>query len=233
MIEAEIKGKTGNLRDSEDVLTSTVFGLLKYKAFQAILCGFFQKAVPYNKNTIAKQLSIDKLETEEIQLKFWYYDSEFGEPDLIIKGNSFVILIEIKYLAEMSGIDQLTKYNSLLGKKYNNIQNKAILYLTMDLMMPSLDEKSTEGIEDKLFWLSWYELLPLVEDCKSENTLEVELIEDLKKYLIKRNLNTFKRFSIYNIDKKEKYFWNDPQILFSDYSEIKHLKNMFWRQSNE
>ena len=140
MIQAELKGKVPEVENKEDVLTSNVFGLIKYLPPKEGLLKILEAAKDYSDN---RKTLPDNLRKQDIILEnyvsidylFWEKSSKHGEPDLILILKSsdlnmkdLMVCIEVKYLSEKSRegeYDQLMDYClSLESKKsrktYNN-----------------------------------------------------------------------------------------------------------------
>jgi len=89
MIMAELRGKAAKVLQSEDVLTSNVFGTLKNIDRRLGLKGFLQLL----------DIDLDDEELEKAEFSFWEKFEDCTEPDLIIRTPSHFILIEAKYAA--------------------------------------------------------------------------------------------------------------------------------------
>jgi len=199
MFEAWIRGKNNN---PEDVLTSHVFGTLKYFEPEDILGPFLRKAFnPYtNKSldlpTITK---FGKFKNETTPL-FWKFIQQPGcggcEPDVLIdfvheNQTRSLILIEVKYESLKSSQadekspmanDQLAKYWENLALLGQELDAKPILiYLTAHYSCP--DEEIEESQKELLlkgkqrgdfFWLSWRHLSNLFAE------IEAPLLKDLQ-----------------------------------------------------
>jgi hypothetical protein len=195
---------------SEDVLTSTTFGNLRYFSGQGILMDFLNESIDLN-NTKLHIVNDDVFE-----INFWekhYNDNtrRYNETDLTLKNNNYIIIIECKYHSplgeeyqvienqETNYSNQLIRYSKiLLDKKYVNYK-KIVIYLTEDKTIPiEVLSKSRNGIDGKigLYWLSWNKLyLALIK--QNINKLppnELLLYNDLIAFLRKRNLITFDGF---------------------------------------
>jgi hypothetical protein len=155
MIEAVIHGKSLGYEYSEDVLTSTTFGLLKYLPLDCGLIPFIENAFLYDdtRTTLYKVLKDKGIELrcyEKIKYIFWNKHIKYGEPDLILlftnhihEEEDLLLVIEAKFKSEKSGTgdyDQLMRYysavkNGVEGFSDNEIANFKgkkgyIIYLT-------------------------------------------------------------------------------------------------------
>ena len=85
---------------SEDVLTSTIFGNLRYFSNNDILNNFLNKSVDINNKPLS-------LKNELYIYKFWekYLTKDLckiNEPDLILLNDRSIIMIECKYFSFLS-----------------------------------------------------------------------------------------------------------------------------------
>jgi hypothetical protein len=213
MIQAEMKGKIPEIDRLEDVLTSNVFGLLRYVKNPAVLLWILGQARTLSGKGLAESVDVD-LTTYSPEFLFWEQVGTYGEPDLIIRfskaGNSDLILcIEVKYYSSKSGEgddDQLRRYfegvsgvaslsaSTLLG----------IIYLTKHPsrkeLIDSLKHIQGKGVinaEEKLFQLRWTEMAEALEnaDLSQLSTSERMVLTDLRDYLRYKNLVGFSGFS--------------------------------------
>lgn len=114
MIEADIKRKLPEIANSEDVLTSTVFGLLKYRLMHNILAKFIGKAVLYQKDNVffKDALNLTQGFQKGFEISFWKNCGDYGKPDLLIEGAGFAVVVEVKLNSTISGTDQLRRYHA-------------------------------------------------------------------------------------------------------------------------
>src|SRR3990167_6464147 len=115
MIEAELSHKIDNR--SEDVLTSTVFGLLKYSFAKDLLISFLGKAqsVSDPSSYFSHLIGDHLLFAGDYRFVFWKYFDRYGEPDLIIEGPDYVIIIEVKYLSGLSGGQRMGRSEKIIN----------------------------------------------------------------------------------------------------------------------
>jgi len=131
MIQAELYGKLPGVENSEDVLVSNVFGMLKYLPPPKGILRILEQTKDYSRkrNSLINNLmaqNIDLYQYDKVNYYFWKYSSEHGEPDLIlIIRNSekalepLMLCIEVKYLSDKSRegeFDQLKDYCLSLEK---------------------------------------------------------------------------------------------------------------------
>ncbi len=125
MIQAVLASKARNNEDAEDILTSTVFGTLKYLRPDIILIPFIELAFLYDekRTTLWEKLNSEGIELRcyrEIEYVFWPRNNNYGEPDLIILfknhihgADDFLLVVEVKLKSGKSGTeenDQLVRY---------------------------------------------------------------------------------------------------------------------------
>lgn len=135
MIQAVLGGKSLGYEYTEDILTSTVFGTLKYLKPDMLLIPFIESAFLYDeKRTTLWQrlnaLGIDLRCYCKVEYVFWAWNPKYGEPDLIlifknhIHGNDdFLLVVEAKFKSGKSGTgdnDQLVRYFEAIN---NNIED--------------------------------------------------------------------------------------------------------------
>jgi hypothetical protein len=175
MFEAEQFGKR-ILYDSEDNLTSRVFGLLRYIDHKIVLIPALLKAISIVTN---KLFPIELLLSATKVDYFFWPKSEIGEPDLCIifecPNMDYLLAIEVKLKSGKSGFgeehDQLKRYytglsDSASRRKFNEHKIATfkgeflgIIYLTVDPALEELKE-SYELLKNDyeqvyLYMLTW------------------------------------------------------------------------------
>jgi|GEM_PF-6158680 len=207
MIHAELSNKCGQLRDREDILTSTVFCYLKYNIFRDELIAFLGEAV--NIRTGKKYVVPGWLKNiDSSAFLFWERLEYDKEPDLRIeKSKDEHIVIEVKFNSkEQKG--QLSKYLSCVS------ENVPVLYITLDwtlndALSSSLHCESEYGQMDKdrIYWLSWHFLHKVLsnsrnktENCSfpGEKRTKREMTDDLLMFLENRGISFFDGFAAKN-----------------------------------
>jgi hypothetical protein len=235
----ELKNKIPrNYLHSEDVLTGTVFGNIRYFSKQDILLNFLNESVDLNKNKL-------KLKTNELlKIFFWekcYNTSDsirkYNEPDLFLENDNYAIIIECKYHSPLSeeyeivdeqGTDysnQLIRYSKiLLDKKYEN-RIKIVIFLTDHKSIPSeILVKSRKDIAPTidLYWLSWNKLYLALMNQNTNNLPPNELLlyKELVAFLERRDMVTFNKFIIDdviidNFYYRKQYRYVNKKIIFT------------------
>jgi hypothetical protein len=175
MIPALLHGKLSREQENmEDILTSNVFGVLKYLPPELILLPWLSKA----RSTDGLTLSSSGFLRSDVQAGYDGYDfwpqwkeneCEFCEPDLALRlswpqpgAQRLVIGIEAKYFSGKSSIaddQQLHPYDQL-ARQWDNLASIAqkenrepfLIYLTADFRLPA-DEilKSLKEFQRKRF----------------------------------------------------------------------------------
>jgi hypothetical protein len=201
LLQAQLRGKlTREEEDMEDLLTSNVFGAMKYVPIEEGLkrlllsCEDAKGKPPITSN----QILINS------QYEFWPSINETDcigcEPDVLVNLKSstsekFVVFIEAKYLSEKSSYpDSGTVPNDQLAREYDNLIKRAerekatpiLLYVTAHMSYPqeviqeSINEFSKKRLREmKAFWLSWRKLINLFSD--SRQAILTDLVEVLRR----------------------------------------------------
>jgi len=204
---------------SEDVLTGTIFGYLRYFHNQSILIKFLNESTDIFGNNL--KINLDVI----FKLYFWkkFYQSKnknkFNEPDILLCDDYYDIIIECKYYSQLGennseNIENGENYNNQL-LRYSKIIEKSnkmkiIIFLTNDAIMPTEIMKKTLSKLDskiKLFWLSWKSLYRVLKYSKSDciNIGEKMLRKDILAFLKKREITLFCGFARININIEWKY----------------------------
>lgn len=233
MIEAEVRRKLPALLDNEDSLTSSVFGLLKYSPLRPILSEFLGNAALMSDGTRlgAALAATWPFGEKGLQIRFWERDGQFGEPDLIFVGRDCVIVVEVKLWAEVSGENQLRKYHDLLKTRFPHKRHRHVIYLTKDVVQPDLGDAVTHGIEQHLWWLSWYALTPALEARNTKDPVANEMAADLKRLFVHRGLMLFQRITPQTVSLPTPVFWNDTAPLITQQDGWPLSAKIFWKES--
>lgn len=233
MIHAELHGKCGQLRGSEDALSSSVFGLLRYRCMRPYLAAFFGRACPYFEEDRPIYCLQNVLTSDDLVVSFWKKFQCGSEVDLVLESESasLVVFVEIKYLSDISGDDQLTRYFKALEYNYAATRSsRYLIYLTADAVRPDVDKQVAELRGNNFYWLSWLELYPVLPDSSFAESPAGEIAQDLKHLLEKRYLIPFRGFSMPpdNLRLPETpSFWQGGGDFFSDYSVVKANMHFF------
>ncbi len=141
MIQAVLGGKSLGYEYTEDILTSTVFGTIKYLKPDAVLIPFIESAFLYDENrtTLWQKLNSEGIELRcyrEVEYVFWAWNQNYGEPDLIlifrnhIHGyDDFLLVVEAKFKSGKSGTDendQLVRYFEAINNDIESFSETAV-----------------------------------------------------------------------------------------------------------
>lgn len=226
MLIAELEGKIpSKLKNSEDLLTSSVFGILKYLSsphyLQSILQSSFNASgtnLTFNNEfTLCKYVFWPRLNTSEPDLLLHLTDTN---------GSEYIICIEAKYYSgksseEDTSIEIENRNNSqrdqlarevedihtnfcinLLNANKDKLQKQLLIYLTNDSVFPFESiEKSQQHIQINsskldIYWLSWSNIYLTLKNIHDyKTTQDALLLDDLKRFLEHKGLGTFNGFT--------------------------------------
>ncbi len=193
VIAALMKGKLSRRQENmEDLLTSTVFGLLRYLP-PAYLGRFLALASDPDGEMPLEPLG---KEARLLDVRFWPPMSTPGcsscEPDVLIEmesgGARYRVLVEAKYLSGKSSfadapaeeaptivaVAAAQAVKDQLAREWENLAasgggNLALVYLTADAAFPRQDVQEAQdelvrsrGIKGNILWLSWRHLFRTV-----------------------------------------------------------------------
>jgi hypothetical protein len=224
MIFAELHGKLGAdysraHERAEDLLTSTVFGLLRYLPPADGLLAVLRRARPVRvsgQRVEVGEPGVDWFDLErvaEVRIDFWPPWGKHGEPDLLLTlrdGNRkpvAVVVIEAKLYSPKSGRasddnsladdahdpDQLVNYWKGLQSRDDVPAGKAsVIYLTRHGAPPieELVESARRAPAMQLAWLSWRNVWEVVEGLAGASLVA----DDLARLLAHKGLKHFNGF---------------------------------------
>lgn len=192
MLAAQLRGKlTRREEDLEDLLTSNVFGSIRYVPSPDGLIPLLTSAESVNGSFPLKDLQI--LEFPEYE--FWPNMQEQNcnrcEPDVLIhltqnNGKKIIVLVEAKYRSGLSSeADETERPMDQLAREWDNLVNLAkrsnatpfLLYITADFSFPNKEineaqqefsKKRNKCISPKMniLWTSWRKLSKLLPTQK-------------------------------------------------------------------
>ncbi len=223
---AEIRGKiseTGaNLSERmEDLLTSDIFGCMRYLPVQKALVPFLQIARSLHGNILTIPGEVIR-----VHYSFWPWLKLVGripcEPDVVLgletKGSQVhLVLIEAKYYSGLSSEeDERAEPNDQLARELDNldvvscatlgwgthleITSRSLLFMTQDMGIPQdLLAKSLDEYERKrnkhgdIFWASWRFLPSVLErNLEKESVPENRAVmADMLSLLLRKGLIMF------------------------------------------
>jgi hypothetical protein len=224
MIFAELRGKLGvdysrAHERAEDLLTSTVFGLLRYLTPADGLLAILQRARPVRveNGTIVTRSDPNWLELDpvaDISVEFWPYWPGYGEPDVLLTLRDraaqplSLVLIEAKLHSSKSGragvddepTDEGAADPDQLVRYWRGLQvlpgfpsvPRCIVYLTKHGAAPA--EELTESVRRapgiRLAWLSWRDVWAVADSAPRTNLPAA----DLARLLAYKGLKNFNGF---------------------------------------
>lgn len=183
--------------DLEDVLTGDFFGAMRYMPFNRGLNQIFKNYAVSEDPQVTHILS--NAADDDFNFEFWKR-SENGlvEIDGFIPLTSVGIGIEVKYRSGLSGGDQLEKEAQVLDEWCNGKEKLLIL-------IGEAEEAKAIYIENKdkrvfrdvhLAYLSWQDILLVLDQVLISSSYEKKMIEDLKTLLREKGFVSFEGFSI-------------------------------------
>lgn len=223
MLLAEIHGKSlGAARDSEDYLTSAVFGHLRYVPPHQFWMDLFAYArglpgpdgqEPLLAQVLAHQrVSPDRY--HDLQTIFWRPCPPLGEPDLLLfftGGDSppLALLVEVKLWSEKSGKgeqDQLIRYLRILddlevnGVPLPNEAHRYLVYLTprdslaeVEESLAHSDRPETDRV--RLFRLRWQDVADAAAESSTRSPEPTRtILADVSRFLRALGLEHFDGF---------------------------------------
>ena len=226
MTVAEIHGKiseTGtNLSERmEDLLTSDIFGCMRYLPPHKVLLPFLGRAHSFHGNTLTV---LDKI--IKVHYSFWPWLKLPGripcEPDVVIgleteSSQVHLVLVEAKYYSGLSSKeDERVEPNDQLARELDNlgvlscatlgwgthleIASRALLFVTQDMGIPrdllakSLAKYARKRNKDSdIFWASWRFLSSILErNLEKESASESRaVVADMLALLLRKGLLMF------------------------------------------
>lgn len=203
MLQAQLKGKlTRREEDMEDLLTSNVFGSIKYLPPEDGLLPILVNSQDSDGNPP----NFDLQNINDVTYHFWPWIEKPGcfgcEPDVHIimnltNGSKVIVFVEAKYLSpKSSGPDGERKapYDQL-AREWDNLQEVSaqegakpfFLYVTAHLGYPMSDfldsvkdYKKYKQKEMSMYWISWRKL-PGLFACAEKDSILYDLVGVLRR----------------------------------------------------
>ncbi len=227
---AVIKGKVSH-SGSEDILTASVFGPLRYLSFNE----FLKPILEQSKNLAHQRLKLSYADHMP-DLIFWPTRYR-REPDMELTVGQKKLFIEVKFHSSKSGEgkhDQLANQYVDLHNDLQHLQNTegtdgAIIYLTKDRLMPEeilynsirsegIKEENRDKFRSNLYWLSWFDVWSFISKKNEQISTfpDTLILQDLCELLEKQELAHFTGFRVTNKDvvretEKEKIFYYESR----------------------
>jgi len=237
MLVAEVHGKiVPEAQNSEDYLTSAVFGHLRYVSPAVFWPELLRRTKGHREQSasLSEHLNSVGIYVERytrIAAYFWPKHATLGEPDALIRFEGghqppSNMLIEAKLSAEKSGRnekDQLGRYVQIMndlrsiGVPVEPNDHNVLVYLTAKNSQDEIDDtlqvsKSAAEHADRIFRTQWQDVLKACQ-AKSEDIGERErtILNDVADFLLRRRLEYFEGFKRH----AEFSFLLEPRPLFS------------------
>ena len=240
MTIAELHGKLSPKRAGgfyermEDLLTSDVFGTMKYAGWEHGFLEWLKSArEPWGKCVNASLVLPNNDDILYAEYFFWPTLKNGRKPDLLIgfhqkDGRVALVIVEAKYLSGPSNIemesefttagvtgdqiaDQVNGFPDTLDKnRHAVISNRIHIYLTahhtcpMDTYLDS--SKRIERDDVRCFWLNWQTLTALLEkELMRVGGRTKLLLQDLLDLLKRKDLVQFRGFRVTDFEFKMEY----------------------------
>jgi hypothetical protein len=229
MLQAQLRGKlTRKEEDLEDLLTSNVFGSIKYVPSEDALLPLLATSIDIDGN--APFVALQPVSSTEYH--FWPWVQEQGcegcEPDVLARircltGKNIIVFIEAKYLSDKSSeategdlpTDQLAReWDNLTCLADRENAMPLLLYVTADMGFPrkSVEESRQEYMRKRkkdmsVFWISWRKLPKLFSYARHQ------ILNDLVEVLRRQGLIFFEGIlkpELFNVEWsfKAEVHWN-------------------------
>ena len=218
MLIAEIHGLyVPEAQNSEDYLTSTIFGHLRYiqpgPFWDALFEVAFSEPIAQeriNASEYIRQKSGGTLGSFATLHAIFWPEHKAGVPDLILhfSGNhpqSVAILVEAKLNATKSGIgerDQLARYLRILDSLADLRPPLPADAITLAVYLTTIDSRNelveslaeygdTDESRQRLFQLRWQDLVGAIDRTRPNSPLERLVRDDVRAFLRARDLEYF------------------------------------------
>lgn len=198
---------------SEDLLTASVFGLIRYLPAEILLIPILKRAENIRKKTLRIE---NNIKDNSIEFDFWP-QLKFSEPDLKIEmDHKHTILIEAKFYSGKSGGCEKDQ----LYRQYKDLSNlnsglRSIVYLTKNRTIPEAeilesvkavcnfgDDLDPLDFQNNTYWLSWFDIWEICKSKTPESIFQKRIITDICELLERLGLKHFTGFSRFKkIDK--------------------------------
>jgi hypothetical protein len=207
---------------SEDLLTASVFGPIRYFPSEMLLLPILIRAKNLNGKSYEPKTIVDNT---ELNVEFWPRYPR-SEPDVSIKiGEKELIFVEAKFLSGKSGAfhadDEESNSGSAISsdqlarewvdlKNTAKFKNKSLIYLTAHRTIPDNDIEDSAVViskhaandladfKDNTYWLSWFDVWDEAQrkfDRTDDSYMQI-IMKDIIELLEKLELKHFTGFAI-------------------------------------
>lgn len=247
MLQALLLGKLSREQENmEDILTSNVFGLLKYVRPEEGILNYLSLAEDEDgKRPLQSLSSLSEDTLASIEYEFWPWWEETNcngcEPDVVIKlelpdQQNLLVLVEAKYLSGKSSeadevddtpTDQLAReWDNLRVKADESDERPVLIYLTAHYAYPYREiydaiseflEKRPGGARPVIYWLSWRHL------CTVCDSSPLPVLDDIKLLLERLDLQFFDGIALDYV----KIPWSFEAVF--DWRAVSGIQQIKWR----
>ena len=228
MYQAELRGKLSRgIEETEDVLTSNVFGFFEYADREQFLRNYLVKL----------ELDVSVEQARTARFEFWPTYSDGTEPDLVIRVGDYYILVEAKLYSDFyrdrsnPAMDQLNRewlggstLAAKLGVKFK------LLTITAESYPKSVAYEELESNPDWI-WSNWQFVALFLEE-----TADTPMSGHLLSLLKRKGLVGFAGFARLSqvelaVDSSARIFY-EPTKVRSGFSGFSTLKALVSRDSD-
>lgn len=192
MYQAELRGKLpSRIKEMEDILTSNVFSFFKYSNSHIFLKSYL--------NSLGFKISVQ--EASEAEFRFWPRFEDDTEPDVVIIVGDFYLLIEAKYLSDVSPSQLLREIEGGKLEASNYGKEFALIIITADYYYKE-DKFASLPPEYRAYlrWTNWQGvsafLGSILENNKFTRKQDRDFVSDLCNLLDEKNLRDFRGWNI-------------------------------------
>ena len=249
MIEAELRSKgSSSSRDDEDLLTSAVFGLLRYVPPNAFWLSLLKQTESYTGKSLVdrcQELGIQLLYYTRLAVHFWPTHQAYGEPDILLVFSGghqlpLCLVIEAKLSAYKSGVgqhDQLNRYlaalqdSAWLGKVTGLCGPMALpglIYLTPRAAWSELHDSIEQApdrlvAETSLFLLQWQDIMQVARQVFPRvDEPQLTMLSRIAEFLEHRGLAYFRGFDhlrLEDLTTAEAHCYSAEESCFAGFTE--------------
>ena len=195
MFAAELGGKLpAGVRQLEDILTSYVFGFLRYSARSVYLSGFLNEVIG---------LEVTDDQARAAEFRFWPTLPDRTEPDVVLVVGSYYVLFEAKLFAPFdpgneTRLPQLVREaNAGLADASRDGKSFVFVAVTNDSCFPRDRFAAIGGTSQSILWVNWQSISQMILRVLEEQgpaAPDHEFARDLVELLDARHLRGYRGF---------------------------------------